>query len=133
MWRSATISIQILFIFDLSECRDPGKLAHSRWLSCANRILCLYIGRANTTENLKELATFIMKVYVPTWFGIKTKSPCKDGPIHVFYMVKRSLYLRDNLRIICHSQDVEKYVKLVTEASLSVWHPRLGMVLFEPG
>ncbi|ESN94303.1 hypothetical protein HELRODRAFT_164120 [Helobdella robusta] len=34
-----------------------------------------------------ELANFIMKVYAPTWFDIKTKSSCKYGSIHVFNML----------------------------------------------
>lgn len=80
--------------------KDPGKLAHSRWLTCANRILRLYIGTAKPTNNLKELATFIMKVYAPNWFEIKSKSSCKFGPIHIFNMVKRSLYLRDDLKSV---------------------------------
>ena len=80
--------------------KDPGKLAHSRWLTFANRILRLYVGTAKPTKNLKELATFIMKVYAPTWFDIKSKSSCKYGPIHVFNMVKRCLYLQDDLKKI---------------------------------
>lgn len=80
--------------------KEPGKVVHSRWLTFANRILRLYIGTAKPTKNLKELVTFIMKVYAPTWFDIKTKSSCKYGPIHLFNMVKRCLYLRDNLKSI---------------------------------
>ncbi|ESO00438.1 hypothetical protein HELRODRAFT_175868 [Helobdella robusta] len=41
--------------------KDPEKLTHSRWLTCANRIFWLYIGTANPTENLKELVNFITK------------------------------------------------------------------------
>ncbi|ESN99374.1 hypothetical protein HELRODRAFT_162916 [Helobdella robusta] len=78
--------------------KDPGKLTHPRWLTCANRILRLYIGTA--MENFKDLANFIIKVYAPTWFDIKTKSSCKYGPINVFNMVKRCLYLRDDLKNI---------------------------------
>ena len=80
--------------------KDPGKLAHSRWLTCANRILRLYVGTKKSSENLRELAIFIMKVYAPTWFDIKMKPSCKHGPIHVFNMIKRSLYLREELKDI---------------------------------
>ncbi|ESN92905.1 hypothetical protein HELRODRAFT_165041 [Helobdella robusta] len=80
--------------------KDPGKLTHFRWLTCTNRIFRLYIGTANPTENLKELVKFIMKIYAPTWFNIKTKSSCKYGLIHVFNMVKRCLYLCDDLKNI---------------------------------
>lgn len=80
--------------------KDPGRLAHSRWLTCANRILRVYIGTPRPTHNLKVLAEFIMKVYAPTWFDIKAKSSVKYGPIHVFSMVKRCLYLSDDLKTI---------------------------------
>lgn len=80
--------------------KDPGKLAHSRWLTCANRILRLYVGTEKSSENLRELVVFIMKVYAPTWFDIKMKPSCKHGPIHVFNMIKRSLYLRQELKDI---------------------------------
>lgn len=80
--------------------RDPGKLAHSRWLTCANRILRLYIGTENPAENLKQLAVFIVKVYAPTWFDIKTKSSCKYGPIHILNMIKRASYLQNELKTI---------------------------------
>lgn len=48
--------------FDLSQ-RDPGKMAHSRWLTTANRILRLYVGTENPSPNLKTLTEFILKVY----------------------------------------------------------------------
>ncbi len=80
--------------------RDPGKLAHSRWLTCANRILRLIIGTVKPPENLKQLVLFIIKVYAPTWFDIKSMPSCKHGPVHVFNMVKRSLYLREDLKSI---------------------------------
>ncbi|KAK4879822.1 hypothetical protein RN001_007968, partial [Aquatica leii] len=38
---------------------DPGKLARSRWLTTANRILRLYIGTKNPTSNLNDLTQFI--------------------------------------------------------------------------
>jgi len=49
---------------DLSR-RNPGKQAHSRWLTTANRILRLYISMQSPTENFKILTEFILKVYGP--------------------------------------------------------------------
>lgn len=82
--------------------RDPGKLAHSRWLTCANRVLRLYVGTQNPSQNLKDLATFILKVYAPTWFDIKMKSTIANGPIHMFNMIRRSSYLCQNLKDIVY-------------------------------
>nr|CAH7731779.1 unnamed protein product [Callosobruchus chinensis] len=53
--------------------RNPGKLAHSRWVTTANRVLRLYASTENPSENLKVITDFIMKLYAPMWFRIKTK------------------------------------------------------------
>ena len=44
---------------DLSHIK-PGPIAHSRWLTKANR---LYVSTENPSRNLKILATYIMKVW----------------------------------------------------------------------
>lgn len=78
----------------------PGPMSHSRWLTTANRILRLYVSTEVPSENLKTLATFIMNVYGPMWFSIKTMSTCFDGPKHVFAMVQRCGYLNESLKKI---------------------------------
>ena len=55
---------------DLSHIK-PGPIAHSRWLTKANRLLRLYVSTENPSRNLKILATHIMKVYAPMHFNIK--------------------------------------------------------------
>lgn len=84
------------FTADLSH-RYPGPLAHARWLTCANRLLRLYAATEIPLKNLDILATFVIKVYAPTWFDIKIKSSCLDGPKHLLKMVKRSRYLPENI------------------------------------
>ncbi|KAK4883922.1 hypothetical protein RN001_000193 [Aquatica leii] len=53
--------------------REPGKMAHSRWLTTANRLLRLYISTKNPSYNLTILTEYVMKVYAPTWFEIKIR------------------------------------------------------------
>ena len=60
--------------------RKIGPLCHSRWLTLAIRILCLYTRTASPSSNLTLLANFIAKVYAPTWFSIKQSSKLKDMP-----------------------------------------------------
>ena len=55
---------------DLSHIK-PGPIAHSHWLTKANRLLQLYVSTENPSRKLKILATHIMKVYVPMHFNIK--------------------------------------------------------------
>jgi len=68
-------------------------LNHSRWLTTANRLLRLYVSTEKPSRNLVHLATFIMRVYAPMWFAIKSKPSCKDGARHVFNMIQKSRYM----------------------------------------
>lgn len=80
--------------------KSPGKLSHARWITRANRILRLYVSTEEPSENLKTLATFVVKVYAPSWFLIKNKPSCKDGTRHLFIIIKASRYLPETLKKI---------------------------------
>lgn len=80
--------------------KSPGKLSHARWITRANRILRLYVSTEEPSENLKTLATFVVKVYAPSWFSIKNKPSCKDGTRHLFNIIKASRYLPETLKKI---------------------------------
>ena len=67
-------------------------------LTTANRILRLYMAIENPTDNLVTLATFVMSVYAPMWFHIKTKSACTEGSKHLWRMIKYSRYLEKHMR-----------------------------------
>lgn len=82
---------------DLS-LKNPGKLAHSRWLTLANRMLRLYVGTESPIENLKTLVQYILKVYAPVWFSIKLKPSCVDGSKHLFLLISNSPYLSQDLK-----------------------------------
>ena len=81
---------------DLAK-RNPGKLCHSRWLTTANRILRLYIGSENPSEELYILTEYVMKVYAPVWFNIKLKPSCVHGSQHLWRLIKLSRYLPQHL------------------------------------
>ena len=55
---------------DLAHC-NPEKMAHSRWVTTANRLLCLYISTDNPSKKCLSIVQYIMQVYVPMWFSIK--------------------------------------------------------------
>ena len=93
------------YLFDICEAvitgccslslsrRDPGAMSHSRWLTTANRILRLYVASECPSDNLKTLATYVVRVYGPMWFHIKMKPSCKDGSLHLWRTISRSRYL----------------------------------------
>lgn len=78
--------------------QKPGKVCHSRWLTTANRIMRLYVATENPTDNLVILATFVMSVYAPMWFHVKTKSASTEGSKHLWRMIKYSRCLEKHLR-----------------------------------
>lgn len=80
--------------------RNPGKLAHSRWVTTANRILRLYISSENPSLSLTTLTEYIMNVYAPMWFSIKSQPTCKDGAKHLLRTIHLSRYLDKELRDI---------------------------------
>ena len=72
---------------DLARC-DTSKIAYTRWLTKANRILYLYVATRHPTVQLQTLATCVIKVYAVVWFLIKMNPSCKDG---VKYPLKDSV------------------------------------------
>ncbi|GBM70805.1 hypothetical protein AVEN_142094-1 [Araneus ventricosus] len=85
--------------FDLA-LKKPGSVAHSRWLTTAGRILRLNVATEKPSDNLIILATFIMKVYAPVWFHVKTKPAITEGARHIWRLISFSRYLESNLRNI---------------------------------
>lgn len=80
--------------------KSPGKMSHARWLTRANRILRLYVASSNPSDKLVTLATYVVKVYAPTWFDIKCHPSCKDGGKHLWALISRSRYLTTDLKSV---------------------------------
>ncbi|KAK3925274.1 MAU2 chromatid cohesion factor-like protein [Frankliniella fusca] len=78
----------------------PGNMCKSRWVTCANRILRLYISTNNPTKEMKILVKYILTVYSPLWFLIRFHNSIKDGSRHLFAAIQRSRYLPAKLRKI---------------------------------
>lgn len=81
----------------------PGNMCKSRWLTCVNRILRLYISTDKPTKEMKILVKYILTVYSPLWFSIRFHSSIKDGSRHLFAAIQRSRYLPAKLRKVVDS------------------------------
>ena len=79
---------------------NPGKLAHSRWLTTANRILRLYMATKNPVENLKILVKYIMLIYVPIWFKTKRHPSIDKALKRLHEMVVKSNQFEKNIQEI---------------------------------
>lgn len=73
--------------------RCPGNLCHSRFLTTANRLCRLYISTTNPSQFLILLVKYILWVYAPAHFSIKSKSSCIFGSIHLANIIRNSRFL----------------------------------------
>lgn len=90
--------------------KNPGKIVHSRWHTMANRLLRLNVSTTSPTEILVHLVTFILKVYSPVWFFIKTKPTCNYGAKHLHQTIVLSRYLPEHLR------KIQSFIEMVSLA-----------------
>lgn len=81
-------AIKLGMISPSLKMRAPGTLVHSRFLTTANRILRFYVSNNKPSKNLVTLVDFIIKVYAPMWFAIKSKENFKMGPKLLFNYIK---------------------------------------------
>ena len=63
-------------------------------------MLRLYVATSEPSEQLKTLATHIVRVYAPIWFNIKTKTLCKDAAEYLWSTIYLSRYLPAELKQI---------------------------------
>ena len=80
---------------------EIGPVNHGRWLTTANPICRLWVLKHTQKDKdydpLKMVVEFIIGVHIPTWFLIKVKYHCTEGPQHVLY---QHMQLRKQSRTI---------------------------------
>ncbi|ESN93930.1 hypothetical protein HELRODRAFT_180337 [Helobdella robusta] len=79
---------QVSTNIDFLEKSLPGNISHARWLTKANRILRLYMSKKVASEPLRRVTHFILNLYGPSWFKIKSNSSCQNGANNFFYLVQ---------------------------------------------
>ena len=71
-----------------------GPLNHSRWLTTACRLCRTWVSKhgirknSRTYQSLKIIVSYIVLVYVPSWFEVKCKPNIFHGPDHMLSAVK---------------------------------------------
>ncbi len=67
--------------------KKPGTMYQARWVTMANRILRLYADETEPSWVLRRLASFVLNVYAPSFFTIKTNWDITCGPKNFHYLV----------------------------------------------
>lgn len=69
---------------DSLATQKPGPVSTARWLTTASRLLRLYVSKTHPSDNLKNLVAFIVKVYAPFWFLVRSQPQAIHGSRHLF-------------------------------------------------
>lgn len=80
--------------------KKPGPMSMARWLTTASRICRLYVATVLPSNELYSLTHFIVCCYGPTWFSIKCRPRCTDGPKHLLQQIKQQSLLSSVCRNI---------------------------------
>ena len=80
-----------------------GPILHSRWLTKASRILRLYVSTSTPSDNLRLLAEYVIKVYVPMYFNVKYYSSVIYGSALLFKFIRLINFLPPTPREVIHS------------------------------
>lgn len=107
----------------------PGKLNKARWLTTASRILRLYMTKSKPSKKLKLLVTFIVKIYAPFWFLVKSRPKAIHGSRHIFQYIQWTRVLPENARKIvqksvqyngffCHPENI--LLSMITDENKEV-------------
>ena len=68
-------------------CRVAGPINHSRWLTLGIHLEQMYTVTPNPPEGLTKVVRYIVQVYVPAWFQIKSRSKFTWGPVNLFHQI----------------------------------------------
>lgn len=99
---------------DKLASKKPGPVSTARWLTTASRILRLYVSKQNPSQALQKLVQFIVQVYVPFWFLVKTRPQAIHGSRNVH---KYITWLRDM------PEDVQTVVRKSIKNNAYFFHP----------
>ena len=83
-------AVRVGFVSSHLASQKPGPLNHSRWLTAACRIRRLYVSTFQPSHALIDLVQYIMSVYVPVWFQIKSNSNLTNDARHFFTVLNCS-------------------------------------------
>ena len=78
----------------------PGKIHNARWVTTANRILRLYTSQKRPNTKVQRLMNYILNVFSPMWFKIRTQPTIVDGARNFFYLISLSQNLKAEDKLV---------------------------------
>lgn len=94
--------------------QKAGVISTARWLTSGSSILRVYVATQNPSQTLRKLAEFVVKVYAPFWFLVKSQPKAIHGSRNVF---KYICWIRQL------PMDVQKIVQASVKNNAFFFHP----------
>jgi len=94
---------------DRVKYRRPGPAVLSRWLTCATRFCVIYTRTLEPPPELVRIIKFIVQVYAPSWFNIKSHDDFLEGPKLVFNTLQQAKELGDDLCLNIVKEKIQSY------------------------
>ena len=94
--------------------RTLGALSGARWLTLASHVLSLWIRKhslpTDVVDKFREIVRFIVNIYVPQWFLIKSNPLWTEAPKHYFSLLQkvREWHSCDSPKFPCPMKKNEK-------------------------
>ncbi len=82
--------------------KKPGTMHQARWVTTANRILRLYAQETEPSWALRRLASFVLNVYAPSFFTIKTNwdISCAPKNFHSLVSLATSFLTQEEKKVV---------------------------------
>ncbi|XP_036347606.1 uncharacterized protein LOC118756984, partial [Rhagoletis pomonella] len=94
--------------------KSPGPVSTARWLTTASRLLRVYVSKESPSAELRNMVEFVVKVYAPFWFLVKSQPQAIHGSRHVF---KYICWIREL------SNAVQAIIRSAIENNAYYFHP----------
>lgn len=94
--------------------QSAGVISTARWLTSGSSVLRVYVATRKPSSVLRKLAQFVVQVYAPFWFLVKSQPKAIHGSRHVF-------------KFICWIRQLPKDVQIIVQSTIKTnayfFHP----------
>lgn len=109
--------------------KKKPKVQKARWSNFASILLRIYVSTSDPSPELRTLVEYIVKVYAPFWFLVRTKPFAIHGSRHMFQFIQWTRELSQTVQNVaraslkqngffCHPENI--LLAMITDKNLSI-------------
>lgn len=148
--RTAKLLDEQRYLFDMVTAVNCGvvpvglaqekipKIHETLWFNTASILLRIYVSKSNPSHELRTLVEYIVKVYAPFWFLVKTKPFAIHGSRHIFQFIQWTRKLSQIVQNVarsslsqngffCHPENI--LLSMITDENAAIRKNGFGKML----